>query len=149
PDLLPAGASLRYTAMALIGLERAERAGFSIGLDVSRLYEALDATLAGVNNSGDVGLVLWASAATCRPLAERALRDLVEYGDVARRRGAQVVHSTELAWVVTGLAEALVAGVGDERDVRTRLDRAFQRLLVQRGASGLMCFARPLAGPRR
>jgi hypothetical protein len=59
-----------------------------------------------------------------------------------------MVHTTELAWVVTGLAEALAAGIGDERDVRTRLDRAFRRLLGHRGASGLMCFARPLArGP--
>jgi hypothetical protein len=64
-----------------------------------------------------------------------------------------MVHTTELAWVVTGLAEALAWGVGDERDVRTRLERAWRRLLEQRGASGLMCFARPLErrrliGPR-
>jgi hypothetical protein len=46
--------------------------------------------------------------------------------------------------VVTGLAEALLAGVGDEREVRTRLDRAYAYLLGQRGRSGLFCFSRPL-----
>jgi hypothetical protein len=143
-DTVPSGASLRYTAMTLLGLERAERAGFSLGVDVGRLYEAVQATLAGADNSGDVGLVLWAAAATCRPLAERALDDLREFGDLARTRSVAAVHSTELAWVVTGLAEALLAGVGDERDVRERLDRAFAHLLAQRGASGLFCFARPL-----
>ena len=143
-DAVPSGESLRYTAMTLLGLERAERAGFSLGLDVGRLYEAVDATLAGADNSGDVGLVLWASASTCRPLAERALDDLREFGDLARTRSVAAVHSTELAWVVTGLAEALLAGVGDEREVRVRLDRAFAHLLAQRGASGLFCFARPL-----
>ncbi len=143
-DAVRAGASLRYTAMTLLGLERAERAGFSLGLDVGRLYQAVQATLAGADNSGDVGLVLWAAAATCRPLAERALDDLREFGDLARTRHVAAVHSTELAWVVTGLAEALLAGVGDERDVRARLDRAFAHLLAQRGASGLFCFARPL-----
>jgi hypothetical protein len=148
-DVAPAGASLRYTAITLLGLERAERAGFSLGLDVGRLYEAVSATLAGAGNSGDVGLVLWASATTCPALAERALRDLREFGDLARTRGGAAVHSTELAWVVTGLAEALMAGVGDAREVRERLDRAFARLLAQRGDSGLFCFARPLSGEPR
>jgi hypothetical protein len=140
-----AGASLRYTAITLLGLERAERAGFSLGLDVGRLYQAALATLAGARDAGDVGLCLWAAAATCRPLAERALRDLREFDDVAWTRGGGVVHTTELAWVVTGLAEALAAGVGDEREVRARLDRAYAYLLGQRGRSGLFCFARPLS----
>ena len=143
-DAVPSGASLRYTAMTLLGLERAERAGFSLGVDVGRLYEAVLVAIAGADNSGDVGLVLWAAAATCRPLAERALDDLRAYGDLVRTRRVAAEHSTELAWVVTGLAEALLAGVGDERDVRQRLDRAFAHLLAQRGASGLFCFARPL-----
>ena len=60
-----------------------------------------------------------------------------------------MVATTELAWVVLGLCEALVADVGDEREVRARLDRAFERLLAQRGASGLFCFARPLSGAPR
>jgi hypothetical protein len=143
-DVAPAGASLRYTAITLLGLERAERAGLSLGLDVGKLYEAVEATLAGADNAGDVALVLWTAALTCPPLAERALADLREFDDVVRRRGGAVVHSTELAWVVTALAEALVAGIGDERDVRRRLDRAFAYLLGQRGRSGLFCFSRPL-----
>ena len=148
-EVVPAGASVRYTAMTLLGLERAERAGFSLGLDVGKMYRALEATLDGAGNSGDVGLVLWAAAATCRPLAERALRLLREFDDILPRRGGAAVHSTELCWIVTGLAEALQAGVGDEREVRGRLDRTFARLLAQRGASGLLSFARPLTrGPR-
>jgi hypothetical protein len=142
-DAIPLGASLRYTAIALLGLERAERAGFSIGLDVGKVYEAVGATLAGADDVGDVGLVLWASAATCAPVAERALRELCDFDDVTKKRGGEVIHSTELAWVVTGLAEALAAGVGDERDVRRRLDRAYACLLRQRGPSGLFCFSRP------
>jgi hypothetical protein len=148
-DPLSSGASLRYTAITLLGLERAERAGFSFGLDVGRLYEAVGATLASADTCGDVGLVLWAAAATCRPLAERALDDLREFDDILWRRDGDVIHTTELSWVVTGLAEALVCAVGDEREVRGRLDRAFAYLLAQRGASGLFCFARPRAGAPR
>lgn len=151
--LAPSGASLRYTAMTAIGLERAAECGLGCTVDLDQLYEAMDATLAGSDNVGDHGLVLWAAALHDQRLAERALRELGEFGDLCRTRGGSVVHSTELAWVVIGLAEALAADIGNERDVRARLDRAFRRLLQQRGASGLMCFARPLAqgrlaGPR-
>ena len=143
-ELRPSGASLRYTAMTAIGVERAAEQGLSSSVDLDQLYEALDATVAGAEISGDLGLVLWATARNDPRVAERALADLREFDDVARTRRGRVVHSTELAWVVIGLAEALASGVGDERDVRARLDRAFARLLDQRGASGLMCFARPL-----
>lgn len=146
--LTPSGASLRYTAMTAIGLERAAECGLPCSVDLDQLYEALDATVAGSDNAGDLGLVLWAAALHDQRLAERVLRDLDEFGDVARTRGGTMVHTTELAWVVIGLAEALAADIGNERNVRARLDRAFQRLLVQRGASGMMSFARPLDRPR-
>lgn len=146
--LAPSGASLRYTAMAAIGLERAAECGLGCGVDLDQLYEALDATLAGSNNVGDLGLVLWAAALHDQRLAERVLRELGEFGDLACTRRGTMVHTTELAWVVIGLAEALAADIGNERDVRARLDRAFRRLLEQRGASGLMCFARPLSRAR-
>jgi hypothetical protein len=143
--LAPAGTSLRYTAITAIGVERAEQCGMGCAIDLQLLDEALDATLAGCDNSGDLGLVLWATARRDRRLAERALRDLLEVGDLVRRRRSTMVHATELAWVVIGLVEALAAGVGPEREVRGRLDRAFRRLLELRGASGLVSFARPLS----
>lgn len=145
-DLAPSGASLRYTAMTALGVERAAEHGLSCDVDLDQLYEALDATLAGAETSGDLGLVIWATARNDPRVAERALSELAEFGDVARSRRGSMVHSTELAWVVCGLAEALSSGVGDERGVRARLDSAFQRLMDQRGASGLVCFARPLHG---
>jgi hypothetical protein len=142
-DLAPAGTSFRYTAITAIGLDRAAQCGLPCRVDLDRLHEALDATLPAAETSGDLGLVIWAAARVRRPLAERALGELATCG-LARVRGGRHVHSTELAWVVIGLAEALSAGVGDERDVRARLDQAFARLLAQRGRSGLFCFARPL-----
>jgi hypothetical protein len=152
-DLAPSGTSVRYTAMTALGVERAFDHGLACDVDLDQLHEAMEATLAGVDNSGDLGLVLWAASRSNARLAERALADLGEMSDVARSRRSRMVHSTELAWVVIGLAEALACGIGDERDVRTRLDRAFRRLMEQRGASGLVCHARPLArgripGPR-
>jgi hypothetical protein len=147
-DLTPSGTSLRYTAMAALGVEKAMEHGLACDLSLGNLHEALDATLAAADNAGDVGLVLWAAARHSPALAERALDALARMGEIEQRPGCGMVHTTELAWVTTGLAEALSAGVGDERDVRARLDHAFSRLLDQRGPSGLMCFARPKDGHR-
>lgn len=146
--LIPSGTSFRYTAISALGIERAHDSGLSITVDLDRLYYALSDTMAGVNDAGDLGLALWATARKARPLAERALGALLEFEGHARCRGGAVVGSTELAWIVTGLAEALSAGVGPERDVRARLDRAYRQLLDHRGASGLISFARPAPGRR-
>lgn len=141
--LVPRGTSVRYTAMSALGLERAEAHGLGAPVDLDRLYEALGATLAGVDNLGDIGLVIWAAARRNRPLAERALRLVDEFPDHVHQRRSTSVHSTELALLTNGLTEALAAGVGSERDVRSRLDKAFRCLANQRGPSGLLPFARP------
>jgi hypothetical protein len=144
--LAPRGTSVRYTAMTAIGLERADAHGLGSPVDLERIYEALGATLPGVDNLGDLGLVIWAAARRSRPLAERALRLIDEFPEHVQRRGGGSVHSTELALLTNGLTEALAAGVGSERDVRTRLDRAFRCLSNQRGPSGLLPFSRPAPG---
>ncbi len=143
--LRPAGTSVRYTAMTAIGLEHAQKYGFSSTLEATALRHALGRALDGIENSGDVGLVLWASARHDRALAERAVKALLGFGPLARVRGGAAVHGTELAWVVTGLAEALGADIGHEREVRARFDEAFRMLEQQRGASGLVAFAKPIS----
>ncbi len=145
-DLAPRGTSVRYTAMTAIGLERADAHGLGSPVDLDHIYEALGATLAGVDNLGDLGLVIWAAARRARPLAERALKMASEFPDHVQRRRGTSVHSTELALYTNGLTEALAAGVGSERDVRSRLDRAFRCLAAQRGPSGLLPFSRPAPG---
>ncbi len=145
-ELAPRGASVRYTATAAIGLERAEAHGLGSPVDFDHLYEALGATVAGVDNLGDLGLVIWAAARRARPLAERALKLASEFPDHVQRRRGRSVHSTELALYTNGLTEALAAGVGSERDVRGRLDKAFRCLVAQRGPSGLLPFSRPAPG---
>jgi hypothetical protein len=146
-ELVPAGSSVRYTAMTALGLERAAEAGMTPTVDVAQLHAALDRAMPDVHNSGDLGLLLWSAARTNKPLAERALRELMSFGELTRNRGGDAFHSTELAWVVTGLTEALAENVGDEMRVRARLGEAWGRLLANRGASGLMGFARERGQP--
>jgi hypothetical protein len=147
--LRPSSVSVRYSAFSALGLERAEEAGLDVGLDPGGVYVALDAARPRIESSGDLGLVLWASARRERGLAERALADLLGFGTLTARRDEAAYRSTELAWVVTGLAEALAAGIGPEREVRARLDAATVLLLGNRGRSGLLAFARSERdGPR-
>jgi hypothetical protein len=147
-ELLPAGTSARYTAMTAIGLEHAARHGWTSKLEANALRRALGEVLDGITNSGDLGLVLWAAAQHDRPLAERALEALLGYVPLTRDRHGDAVHGTELAWVVTGLAEAIRADVGRTPEVRARFDHAFRLLEQQRGASGLVAFAKPISTGR-
>jgi hypothetical protein len=144
-DLKSGGKSLRYTAMTAIGLERADAQGFSSKLEAGALLRALGEHLPTVDNSGDLGLVAWAAARSDRALAERAVDMLLDFGPLARIKGGDAVHGTELAWVVTGLGEALKNGIGNAREIRACFDLAFRMLEQQRGASGLVAFARPIS----
>lgn len=145
--LVPAGTSIRYTAITALGIERAERCGLPVAIDVGRLYAALDRVLPSIDNSGDLGLMLWAMARQARQSAERALDSLLGFGELTRLRRGDAFHSTELAWVATGLAEALASDVGRPRDVRALLDGVFARLVKNQGASGLLAFSKPRARP--
>jgi hypothetical protein len=138
------GTSVRYSIIVALGLQRAARHGFSCDVDLGRLFSSLSALRPTLSNSGDLGLLLWSAARLDRPVAERALDDLLEFGELTLRRRGLDVHSTELAWVILGLCEALEQGVGREREVRARLREAFAQLLHNRGASGLFGFSRRL-----
>ena len=108
--------------------------------------EALGATLAGVDNSGDLGLVLWAAAATSRPSPSARSRRSLDFGPLARERGGgRGPHD-----------RARVGRHRPRRGARRRRRRRARRARAastgpsrtssaQRGASGLFCFARPLA----
>jgi hypothetical protein len=156
--LRPSSTSVRYSAFVSLGLERAEDAGLiahppsSRGgnasaaarrtIPVGEVLAAMDAARPRIDNAGDLGLILWAAARRDRAIAEHALTDLLHFGTMAARRGAHSFPSMELAWIVTGLAEALEHGIGPEREVRARLDATYRLLLENRGRSGMMAFAR-------
>src|SRR5207253_7289605 len=55
----PAGRSLRYTAITLIGLNAAARAGFETRLDLDRLVRGITERRREISNPGELGLLLW------------------------------------------------------------------------------------------
>jgi hypothetical protein len=143
-DTEPHGRSLRYSLMVLIGLVRAELAGYEHGFDLERLRRALLERLDdGELKAGDYGLFLWANAVTggerADELAGRLEASLSRSGGLAGREGMEV------AWIVQGLAlasergdAASAAGVLQEAlELLTRRNRSESSLFYHHGADGL------------
>jgi hypothetical protein len=99
------GISQRYTVMTLLGLLRAEAAGYRSPIDISATIDALYRNTEWVDNIGDLGLLLWLSSVSSRKLDSfyatfdlaKALRN---YPDSRKRL------TMELAWFLTGLTHA-------------------------------------------
>jgi hypothetical protein len=124
-ELALEGTSLRYTAIALIGLageDEAVQTSVLAGIGVREACAHLVSEVAGLDNLGDVALVLWAACAAGDP----------ERRSVAERLLAlqpdKAVHPTvEVAWALAALCTDLDARVGPLRDrLARRLIASFE-----------------------
>jgi hypothetical protein len=129
------GRSLRYTLMALLGLQKAQAAGYAPTLDLAAVESALDGLLDDPElEPGDFGLYLWADArggwGRGEEYARRLDAALAAHGHLPARLGM------EMGWIVTGLAHHVAAGGGTEGE--RLLARALDQLLgANRAESGL------------
>jgi hypothetical protein len=119
------GSSIRYTAIAIIGLageDEAVQASVLAGIGVRDACVPLVRDIAGLDNLGDVALVLWAACAAGYP----------ERRSVADRllvlRPDEAPHPTvEVAWTLAALCTDLDAPVGPLRDrLARRLIASFE-----------------------
>jgi hypothetical protein len=117
-DARPVGRSLRYTAIAALGLRGLpleDQRTVLHGTTADHLVAGLVRGLGRVTNLGDAALVCWAAAEAGHPDLPDAL------GHLARLDPAGVpVHTVDAAWVVSALAAAGATGSHLER-ARTRL----------------------------
>jgi hypothetical protein len=127
----PAGRSLRYTAIVLLGVRHldANRERQALGgRTADQVCDALLRRLAGTESVGDAALAVWAAAALRHAGLPRALARLDE---LDRRPGAR--STVDLAWLVSGLVAAR-----SRLDVEARLAHARARLLGSRMAGGVL-----------
>jgi hypothetical protein len=127
-QLRPAGTSLRYGAIAALGLMRLaepDQRDVLGGLTVHDLLGRLAKGLDSITNVGDAAIVCWACAAAEHGDLLRAVGRLAELD-----RPDRPVDVLAAAWVVT----ALVAARG-HTDVEEHLAAARGRLLAARGAA--------------
>jgi len=136
------GESDRYTAMVMIGLAAQQPAGVGADLPVEGIWDRLVEWATSGTDLGGAGLVLWGLVLGKDGRAEAVARAVVQRQDkaLARLSGFQ---SMPLGWALTGLSEAIGAGVGGQ-GVRTLARRVRDRLFENRcDQTGLFCFGTP------
>ena len=134
----PAGRSLRYTAITLIGLTAAARAGFETRLDLNRLVRALIERRREITNPGELGLLLWCLSdyhEEATPVHEEIVARIPT--SAARLRG---LTSTELGWLLSGLSRTAQVAPGRD-DVADKTRAVYLALRANyTEATGLFCY---------
>ncbi len=95
--------SVRYTAICLLGLCRAQQCGHALPLSPDQALDALLLSIEQPLPMGDLGLVLWAAAARDPARAGAVLSQLQRRWDELREAGRRDLASMELAWMLSAL----------------------------------------------
>lgn len=102
----PRGESVRYSLMALLGLQRAADAGHDVR-DLDTLWHACLAARSTFA-PGDYGLAIWADQRRDGAAGPELLRALARV--VPDRAALAPLVGMEIGWLVVGLVQAVVAG---------------------------------------
>jgi hypothetical protein len=134
----PAGQSLRYTCITLIGLVAAARAGWQPGVDLHRLVSGIAERAGEITNPGELGLLLWCLSDHHQRLTPAHEETLARIPVTADR--LDLLTSTELGWLVSGLSRT--AQLAPARgDIAERAQAAYDALRAnQAETTGLFCF---------
>jgi hypothetical protein len=135
--LVREGVSSRYSAIALLGLHRFEACGKKMPFEIQPILDALLQDTGWMDNIGELGLILWL-------LAELAPERLSKFYESMNLEQALDMHpgvkegrTMELAWFLTGLSAATLAG-REELPGMTDLAAGTYRCLEQNlGESGI------------
>ena len=108
-ELACRGRSLRYTLMVALGFVKAERAGYPTPEPARELVDLVIAEFKDLT-IGDLGLLLWVQSRLGDDRVDATLRSLNE----TPNERLVPLEGMEIAWVVTGLAEAVSSGAEAE-----------------------------------
>jgi len=135
--LVREGLSHRYTVMSLLGLHRLEAGGHRSGrVDTRSIFDALLADLGWIDNIGDLGLLLWLCAVTRPERLEEIYSDLDVRGALARFSGARNGVTMEVAWFLSGLAHAALAGGHKLPDLPALAGKTLSLMTANQGKHG-------------
>jgi len=129
--------SPRYTMMTLLGLHRYELAGRRSPISVSAVLDVLLKDRRWMDNSGDLGLLLW----TCAELIPDRVPEIYESvrtGDALTRfADGRQGCTMEVAWYLTGLAMCCAAGHGNLPGLDAQIEAARRILKNNCGVAGV------------
>ena len=103
------GVSHRYTAMSLLGLIEAERAGMRSPVPIEPVLKHLLENLSWVDGVGNMGLLLWLCAYSSPKNVRKLCSNLDLKSSLSRFSDAREGKTTEMAWFLAGLAHAALA----------------------------------------
>jgi hypothetical protein len=135
--LVREGISYRYTIMTLLGLLRAESAGFHPAINIPATVDLLLSDTAWLDNIGDLGLLLWLCARSSQEQLKRFYamfdleRTLERYLDGRRRL------TTGLSWFLTGLAYAKGATAEQPPALARLANETYRLLRANQGTHGI------------
>lgn len=149
-ELSREGLSHRYTLISLLGLQRVQSAAQAAGLDARAILTNLAKDTRWIQNLGDLGLFLWASA-EAGPEFSSQIRSAWDFGRALHVfREARQGRTMELVWFLSGLAHLKLAGTSEAnlRDLAMETyglvkknqgeDGLFSHLAEKKSLSGLM-----------
>lgn len=135
--LVKEGISHRYTIMSLLGLHRLEAARQRpSAIGVKAALEGLLGKTEWVENIGDLGLLLWACALVLPERLEEISGTLDVKRALTRFPESRSGSTMELAWFLTGVAHAAVAGGKNLSNLEGPAVKTFELLLNNQGAHG-------------
>lgn len=145
---VPAGRSLRYTCITLIGLTAARRAGFETRLDLERLVRGIADRRREITNPGELGLLLRCLSDFHEEITPAHDEIIARVPETSARLGG--MSSTELGWLLSGLSRTAIAAPG-RADIAEKAGAVYDALRANyTEATGLFCFGgRGASGLRR
>jgi len=135
--LVREGISQRYTIMTLLGLLRAESAGFQSALNIPTTLDHLLSDTAWLDNIGDLGLLLWLCALSSQEHLTRFYARFDLERAFERYPDARGRLTMELSWFLAGLAHASGTGLKQPPALARLANEAYGLLRANQGAHGI------------
>lgn len=146
------GLSPRYTIMTLLGLRELERGGSRSPFDTNSLYESFVSDATWIQSAGDLGLLLWLTAAFASDQIDGLVRRVDLGTALDRYPDTRDGRTMELAWFLAGLAHVVEASPKCATTMTDLAAETYHRLVENQGAYGLfghMSTKKSLAGRLR
>jgi hypothetical protein len=133
--LVQQGISHRYTMMTLLGLHRLEAAGTPSPIAIEPVIDELLRDLTWITNVGDLGVLLWLCAVVDPDRIKKFSAKLDSKNALVRYMDFRQRSTTELAWLLTGLAHARLATSATGMDALAGM--AYDLLRANQGPRGI------------
>lgn len=131
------GVSVRYTLITLLGLHKAAEAGLQLPIDRQLVLNNLLRDSFRPDNLGDLGLLLWLCALAVPERLDEIYKGLALDMAISRYREVQQGQTMALAWFLTGLAYARLAGEKDFPGLTDSANDAYRLLTKNQGQNGI------------